>query len=63
MKEIDGMKFCPKCKETQPVSEFYRNAVAKDGLQVWCKSCQRVAVKRCHDANRARNVPGKAAPQ
>lgn len=33
------MKRCPKCGETKPKSEFYKNAHMKDGLSVQCKKC------------------------
>lgn len=32
-------KTCSKCKKTQPVSEFHRNKTKKDGLSIYCKSC------------------------
>lgn len=32
-------KYCPKCKTTKPVSEFYKNHTRKDGLAGWCKKC------------------------
>lgn len=34
-------KRCPKCGEVKPVTEFSRNRAQKDGLQVYCKSCQK----------------------
>ena len=34
-------KQCTGCKETIPVSGFSKNARSKDGLQYWCKECQR----------------------
>lgn len=38
-------KRCPKCGETKETSAFYRNATQSDGLQAWCSSCLRVAVR------------------
>ena len=35
-------KRCPKCKETKPRAEFGKNRSAKDGLQTYCKPCQRL---------------------
>lgn len=32
-------KHCPKCDETKPLSEFYRNRSAHDGLTSYCKPC------------------------
>ena len=34
-------KTCPSCGETKAVSEFCKNKRRKDGLQVWCKTCER----------------------
>ena len=33
-------KYCPRCQQTKPVSEFGKNKSCKDGLQVYCKSCK-----------------------
>jgi len=33
-------KACTKCGEDKPLSEFYKNKRARDGLQYRCKSCQ-----------------------
>lgn len=38
-------KHCNKCGETKPVSEFYKQKKAKDGLQTTCKSCCNKASK------------------
>lgn len=35
------MKRCPKCEKEQPLGQFGRDRSRRDGLQVWCKSCQR----------------------
>ena len=39
--KMDMMKTCSKCGETKPVVEFSRNRREKDGLQSWCKGCNR----------------------
>lgn len=36
------MKTCTKCKIEKNESEFYRKKEAKDGLQSWCKECNRL---------------------
>lgn len=36
-------KWCPRCQETKPVSEWGKNAGRYDKLQVWCKMCTRVS--------------------
>lgn len=38
-------KKCLKCGRELPVTEFYKKSNAPDGLQTWCKKCQREAVK------------------
>ena len=41
--EIDNetveMKYCTHCHQWHPLTEFYKNKQAKDGLHSWCKSC------------------------
>lgn len=39
------MKLCPQCDQLKPESDFYRTKRTKDGLQSWCKSCQKAHVK------------------
>lgn len=34
------MKVCSKCKNEKPTTDFGHRAVARDGLNSWCKSCQ-----------------------
>lgn len=36
-------KKCSKCGRELPVSEFYVKKGAADGLQAWCKECQKTA--------------------
>ena len=59
---IPVRKLCTKCRYKKILSEFNRNAKAKDGLQHWCRSCQReynatperrAAIKKSGAANRA----------
>lgn len=35
------MKRCAKCKMTKPVTEFNKSVNAKDGLQCYCRDCQK----------------------
>lgn len=49
-------KRCPRCKETLPLSEFYKSRSRKDGFQGWCKSCKNA----CDKAYR-QTLGGKAA--
>lgn len=32
-------KKCPSCGNELPISQFYKNAATKDGLQSYCKAC------------------------
>ena len=38
-KAVNGMKQCTRCRDTKPVSEFYRNSSRSDGLNHICKVC------------------------
>lgn len=37
--EEQKTKVCVHCDRELPLSEFYTNKYAKDGLQSWCKAC------------------------
>lgn len=37
-------KICTKCQEYKALVEFSKNKNTRDGLQAWCKSCQRAYV-------------------
>lgn len=45
------MKRCPKCEFWKPPSDFNRAANRRDGLQVYCRDCQRGVDKAFYDAN------------
>ena len=45
-------KVCKRCGQALPVEYFSKNNAAKDGLQLYCKDCQKALVK----ASRERNV-------
>ena len=36
---INGMKFCPKCQMTKPVSEYYPDPRSRWGVRSPCKQC------------------------
>jgi 5-methylcytosine-specific restriction endonuclease McrA len=46
MDEIITEKICGKCKETKPITEFYKNTGHKNGFDTICKIC--------HDGNTRR---------
>ena len=56
MREKNGMKMCPKCGKTLPVSEFHKSLRAVDGLQLYCKDCLRAAIRSNYARNRERNL-------
>lgn len=39
MEEKLQTKQCVHCGKVLPVSEFYGNKTARDGLASWCKGC------------------------
>lgn len=43
------LKFCPWCKDTKSLTEFYKNRGTVDGLTTHCKPCNRVINKRTVD--------------
>lgn len=38
-KPAPASKTCTKCQQTKPVSEFFPNRTASDGLASWCRKC------------------------
>lgn len=34
-------KTCSKCQTSKPTADFSKRSAAKDGLQAWCKQCQK----------------------
>lgn len=39
-------KKCTRCGRELPVTEFHKKNNALDGLQSWCKECQREALRQ-----------------
>ncbi|MDC8754844.1 hypothetical protein OIK40_09350 [Erythrobacter sp. sf7] len=39
-------KTCGTCKETKPVSEFYRRGGGKPGYRYRCKACDKIARRK-----------------
>lgn len=40
------VKSCSKCLRELPVGEFYKSSTTKCGLSCWCKSCDRIKLRR-----------------
>lgn len=38
---LETVKVCSKCKNKKSLSEFNKDCTAKDGLQHWCRPCQK----------------------
>jgi hypothetical protein len=51
-----GHKECPDCRIVKPESHFGRNRGMRDGLQFYCRPCNRIRIAKWRKAN-----PGKAA--
>ena len=34
-------KFCSRCEKTKPLTDFNRNKTSRDGVQTYCRECQR----------------------
>lgn len=49
--ETQQTKKCSRCKQEQPVIEFYQNSSKKDGLSHWCRSCNKTTQKAYRAAN------------
>lgn len=43
------MKSCHDCKSSKPISDFGRDRSKKDGLQIYCKVCQRSRWRRWYE--------------
>ncbi len=42
---MNETKYCPKCKDTKPIFEFYKNKARKDKLTVYCIPCHLIIAK------------------
>lgn len=49
-------KTCPTCKESKPVSEFYKDKHASNGLRSCCKPCSNAKSSEHHEKNRPRRL-------
>lgn len=50
------MKICTKCKQSKLEAEFGRRALAKDGLNTYCRQCRSVVDKIYHGDNREKSL-------
>lgn len=55
---MSDVKRCSRCGRVLPVSSFSRSSKNKDGLQCWCKDCQRA----CHRSSYRRACGSRSTP-
>jgi hypothetical protein len=54
---MDGeRKYCKKCGESKPLSEFYKATENRDGRRGECIACAKVIRRKWYDANQAKAV-------
>lgn len=55
MKQKNGIKYCPKCKQTKLLKFFYKANNTLDGYKVYCKDCshKEYMMRQEHYCNRA----------
>ena len=44
-------RYCPDCKQTKPVDEFYKNKVMPSGLSAQCKECTKLRNRTHYQQN------------
>jgi hypothetical protein len=40
---------CPTCKETKPLTEYFKSVTTKTGVQGYCKKCQTVVDRKMRE--------------
>lgn len=50
------MKTCSKCKQDLPLTKFNKKANRKDGLQTFCRECNRVRSRQYYAENRDKHI-------
>lgn len=46
-----NVKICLRCKQSKPISDFYKHSRRKDGLQAICRECSRQVINTQHRTN------------
>ena len=49
-------KRCPRCKKEKPREDFHKNASRPNGLQTWCKECQKGRDHRTNNLKKRYNM-------
>ena len=55
-----GTKYCIQCKQTKPLLEFHKLTKSKDGLQCYCKECNKAAADGLFDKQKLLRKLAKA---
>jgi hypothetical protein len=50
-KNTNTHKFCPKCEQVLPRSEFYKDSARKEGITAYCKPCKTSVNQNWRDNN------------
>ena len=53
------MKKCGRCERTLTELDFYRRTASRDGLQAWCKTCQKAYMRSYERPERTEFRTGK----
>ena len=61
-------KACTRCEQTKPAAEYNKHSLANDGLQSWCRDCQkqnsaRLTAERQAAAKKERASANRSAAQ
>lgn len=57
---METTKRCSKCKQSKPISEFYKNRSTKDGLDNECKICRSKRLKEYNQTEQGKAVSRRA---
>ena len=52
----EGFKRCSKCGRVLPLADFNKRKSSKDGLQYYCKDCQKAMHAEWHDHNKEKKA-------
>jgi len=52
MNKTKDYKKCHKCAKTKPISDFNKNKVKIDGLDIYCKNCNNLKTKVYRELNK-----------